>query len=177
MRRGLLYPQPMNTLHSSRGDEPGRGRAEPLLYNVVYCSRAAPGVGDADVARIVAASKRHNPANGITGMLVFGSGIFFQWLEGPRDTVTALMTLLRTDPRHEQVVQLSETEEVRERLFPDWDMELVGAEHIRDVLQDALGSAADAQNAQALKLLLEQLDGGAIGGLGGSGGLGGLGPI
>ena len=164
MRRGLLYPRPMNTLQLSRGDEPGRGRSQPLLYNVVYCSRATAGVGDTDVARIVATAKRYNPENGITGMLVFGSGIFFQWLEGPRDTVTQLMVMLRTDSRHDSIVELSEVEESRERLFPDWAMELVGAEHIRDVLQDALDSAADAQNAQALKLLLEQLDGGGMGG-------------
>lgn len=163
MRRGLLYAWAMMTLHPSRGDEPRHGRAQPLLYNVVYCSRATPGVGDAEVAHIVATARRCNPSNGITGMLVFGSGIFFQWLEGPRDTVTQLMALLRTDTRHDSIVELSEVEEVRERLFPDWDMELVGPEHIRDVLQDALGNATDARNAQALAALLAQLDAGDLG--------------
>ena len=39
---------------------------------------------------------------------------------------------------------------MRERLFPDWDMELVTAINIRDVLLDALGEAKDAQNAGAV---------------------------
>ena len=150
----------------SHGDEPLSGRGYPLLYNVVYCSRATAGVDAAAVDRIIESSRRRNPAQGITGMLVFGSGVFFQWLEGPRDNVTQLMAVLRADPRHENVIQLSEIEEVRERLFPDWDMELVTSEHIRDVLLDALSAAEDPKHAQALGLMLEQLDSGELSGLG-----------
>jgi Sensors of blue-light using FAD len=150
------------------GDEPMSGHALPLLYNLVYCSRAAAGVDDAAVDRIIASSRRHNPARGITGLLVFGGGIFFQWLEGPRDNITELMATLKTDPRHENVVLLNTTEEVRERLFPEWDMELVTATDIRDVLLDAMGDAKDAQHAEALRVLLQQLDSGQLSGLGGS---------
>ena len=159
------HPQ---TPFGSHGDEPMSGHAFPLLYNLVYCSRATAGVDDAAVERIIAASRRHNPARGITGLLVFGGGIFFQWLEGPRDNVMELMATLKTDPRHESVVSLSTTEEVRERLFPDWDMELVTATDIRDVLLDALNDASDAKHAEALGMLLEQLDSGQLSGLGSS---------
>ena len=155
----------MSALHHSLGDEPGFSLALPALYNVVYCSRATAGVDDAEVERIIATARRCNPEHGITGMLVFGSGIFFQWLEGPRHSVTALMALLRDDPRHENVIELSEVEEVRERLFPDWDMELVTGDHIRDVLQDAQDSASDPKNAQALGHLLAELDSGQLSGL------------
>ena len=156
----------MSAIYTSQGDEPLSGRAYPLLYNVVYCSRATAGVGGADVDRIIESARRHNAAHGITGMLVFGSGVFFQWLEGPRDNVTRLMAVLKTDPRHENMVQLSEIEEVRERLFPDWDMELVTSEHIREVLLDALGAAEDQQHADALRSMLEQLEARDLSGLG-----------
>jgi hypothetical protein len=73
-----------------------------------------------------------------------------------------LMSRLRADRRHDSIVLLSEVEDVRERLFPDWDMELVTSDHIRDVLQDALDSATDAQNAQALAVLLTELDAGRL---------------
>jgi hypothetical protein len=158
-------PRPL----SSHGDEPMSGHAFPLLYNIVYCSRATAGVDAAAVDRIIATARRWNPARGITGLLVFGSGIFFQWLEGPRDNVIELMAAIKTDSRHENIISLSTTEEVRERLFPDWDMELVTADDIRDVLLDALGEAKDAQNSEALRLLLGQLDSGQLSGLGGSG--------
>ena len=75
------------------------------------------------------------------------------------------MARLRADPRHENVVALTETEEVRERLFPDWDMELVTADNIRDVLQDAMDNARDAKNARVLKLLMTQLDSGQLSGI------------
>jgi hypothetical protein len=144
------------------GDEPLSGHTYPLLYNLVYCSRATPGVDEAAVDRIIQSARRLNPAQGITGLLVFGSGIFFQWLEGPRHSIVELMATLKTDPRHENIVPLSMTEEVRERLFPDWDIELVTATDIRDVLQDALDEAKDEKNAAALRQLLEQLDSGQL---------------
>ena len=147
------------------GDEPGSGPRLPVLYNLVYCSRATAGVGEAAVQRILVSARRSNARNGVTGLLVFGSGIFFQWLEGPRDRVLALMALLRTDKRHEDIVQLTETEEVRERLFPGWDMERVSGEHIREVLQDALDQAVDPQHRQTLTRLLAGLDAGPLQGL------------
>ena len=158
----------MTALHFPQGDEPGfagMGHAFPPLYNMVYCSRAAVAVDDAAVQHIVASARRFNPEHGITGILVYGSGIFFQWLEGPRDNIAALMARLRSDPRHENIVLLSEVEEVRERVFPDWDMELVTTDHIRDVLQDALDSASDPQNAASLAGLLAQLDTDQLGAL------------
>ena len=144
------------------GDEPTAGHALPLLDHLVNCSRAAAGVDDAAVERILAAARRFNPAHGITGLLVFGGGIFFQWIEGPRPAVTRLMTLIQADPRHADIVRLSELEEVRERLFTDWDMELVTTDDIRDVLLDARDSAQDPKNADALTQLLEQLDSGQL---------------
>jgi len=156
----------MSTHPSAQSDEPTSGHAFPLLHNTVYCSRATVGGDDGVVARIIEGSRRWNPAQGITGLLVFGSGVFFQWLEGPRDNVVALMERLKTDNRHENIIQLSSGEEVRERMFPDWDMELVTGEDIRDVLVDALHNAKDPRNADALRLLLTQLDSGQLSKLG-----------
>ena len=156
----------MSTSEYSQSDEPLTGHAFPLLYNVVYCSRATDGIDETAVKRIIETAHRCNPVQGITGLLVFGSGIFFQWLEGPRDNVTQLMANIKADPRHQEVVSLSAVEEVRERLFPDWDMELVTSADIRDVLVDALDTAKDANNIKTLGLLMEQLDAGQLAGLG-----------
>lgn len=148
------------------GDEPFAGDDFEPLYEVVYCSRAVASVDDATVTRIIAASQRHNPARGITGLLVFGAGIFFQWIEGPREQVLKLMAIIRSDPRHDHVVALSESEEVRERLFPTWNMELVSTDDIRDVLLDAMGLTTDPRNATSLRLMLERLDSDELAGLG-----------
>jgi hypothetical protein len=129
----------------------------PTLYTFVYCSRAADGVDDAEVNRLIDSAQRHNLTCGITGMLVFGSGIFFQWIEGPAAAVRRLMASLHGDPRHYDIVSLDQSEEKRERLYPNWQMERVSADDIREVLQDALESAEDESNIAALKRILDHL--------------------
>lgn len=139
-------------------DEPGYASEERLLFSIVYCSRATAGVESADVDTIVATARRRNPVLGITGILVFGSEVFFQWIEGPKAEVLGLMKLIEADRRHETMVVLSTSEEVRERVFPTWDMELVEGEDIQEVLQDALETAQDKKSVEALQLLLHELE-------------------
>ena len=147
----------MTASDASEYDEPMAGSPLPMLYNLVYSSRAAPGVDAEEVQRIVATARRRNPLNAISGLLVFGSGVFLQWLEGPRDRVMELMARLQADARHDTLVVISESEERRERLFPAWDMELVDAEDIHDVLLDALDQAREPQSAAALRALLARV--------------------
>lgn len=138
----------------------------PTLYTFVYCSRAADGVDDAEVDRIIESAQRHNLTCGITGLLVFGSGVFFQWMEGPAVEVRKLMVSLHGDPRHYDIVSLDQSEERRERLYPNWQMERVDADDIRVVLQDALESAEDESNIAALSRILDHLDTSPLGSLG-----------
>ncbi|MFO1039479.1 MAG: BLUF domain-containing protein [Geminicoccaceae bacterium] len=137
--------------------DPDYDATAPTLYNFVYCSRAADGVDDAEVDRLVESAQRHNLTAGITGVLVFGSGVFFQWIEGPAGEVRTLIASLHGDPRHYDIVSLDQGEENRERLYPNWQMERVGADDIRDVLEDALESAKDEHNVAALKRILDHL--------------------
>ena len=144
-------------------DEPGfpsdpeYDDAAVALYNFVYCSRAADGVDDAEVGRIVEAAQRNNLARGITGILVFGRGVFFQWIEGPAAQIQKLIANLHEDPRHYDIVSLSQSEEKRERLYPNWQLEKVEAEDIRTVLQDALEEAEGENNVTTLKRILEHI--------------------
>ena len=153
-------------------DEPGFPRdpeddaAAPTLYTFVYCSRAAEGVDDAEVNRLIDSAQRYNLTCGITGMLVFGSGVFFQWIEGPAVEVRKLMASLHGDPRHYDIVPLDQSEEKRERLYPNWQMERVGTDDIREVLQEALESAEDENNIAALKRILDHLATGSLDTLG-----------
>ena len=140
--------------------------AAPTLYTFVYCSRAAEGVDDVEVGRIIASAQRRNLARGITGVLVFGSGVFFQWIEGPPAQMQNLIASLYGDARHHDIVSLDQSEEKRERLYPNWEMEQVEADDIRAVLQDALGSAEDENNVAALRRILEHLDSGPLDSLG-----------
>jgi hypothetical protein len=136
--------------------------AAPVLETFVYCSRAAKAVDDAEVGRIIEWSQRRNVARDITGVLVFGSGVFFQWIEGPPAEVDKLIASLHSDARHYDIVPLDRSVEKRERLYPNWEMELVGADDIRAVLQEALESAEDENNIAALGRILTHIDSGPL---------------
>jgi hypothetical protein len=138
------------------------GYAGPVLDTFVYCSRAAEGVDDAEVDRIIELSQRSNVARDITGVLVFGSGVFFQWIEGPPAQVEKLIASLHGDPRHYDIVTLDRSVEKRARLYPNWEMERVGADDIRAVLQEALESAEDEKNIASLKRIVAHLDSGPL---------------
>lgn len=145
---------------------PDLDRAAPLLEFFVYCSRASEEVDDVEVDRIIEWSQRSNVNRDITGVLVFGSGVFFQWIEGPPAEVEKLIASLHGDPRHYDIVSLDRGVEQRDRLYPNWEMERVGANDIRAVLQDALESTEDESNSAALKRILKHLDSGPLDTLG-----------
>ena len=134
------------------------GQSGQSIHNIVYCSQAAQHMDKEGLEKIIATAKHHNPIFGITGLLVFGSGIFFQWLEGPRDNVTSLFEIISADPRHSNVVLLTKEDEFRERLFPNWDMELVVAEDISAVLEDAMHEASDPKQKNTLSNMLLELN-------------------
>ena len=131
--------------------------AAPTLCTFVYCSRAAEGIDDVEVNRIVEAAQRRNHARDITGVLVFGNGVFFQLIEGPAAEIRKLKATLHCDPRHHGVVSLDWSKEKHERLYPNWQMERVTADDIRVVLNDALESAEDENNIPALRRILDHL--------------------
>ena len=139
------------------------GQTVKSLHNIVYCSRAVHSVDKEALEKIIATARHHNPRFGITGLLVFGSGVFFQWLEGPKDNVTSLFKMISADARHSDVVLLTQEDEFRERLFPNWDMELVEAEDISAVLEDAMHEATDPRQKDTLSDMLRELNESALG--------------
>ena len=53
---------------------------------------------------------------------------------------------------------LTKEDEFRERLFPNWDMELVAAEDISAVLEDAMHEASDPKQKNTLSMMLQELN-------------------
>ena len=150
----------MNPIYASQNDEGQSGRS---IHNLVYCSQASADLDDEVIASIIATARHHNPRLGITGLLVFGQGIFFQWLEGPRDNVTGLLACIAADTRHTNLVVLSQEDDIRDRLFPEWDMEWVEAADIREVLEDALQQSSDEKQQRMLSQMLSEIQSGPLG--------------
>ena len=97
-----------------------------MLVRLLYASRAADPHNSEATDAILAQSRSHNPACGITGILCYGGGIFLQALEGGRTAVNALYKQILNDSRHQDVILLS-YEEISERKFGGWTMGQVNA--------------------------------------------------
>jgi hypothetical protein len=127
------------------------------LCNFLYCSHATALMSDRELTRILEKSKINNASQGITGLLVYGGGMFLQWLEGPRDKVEALMGRLELDPRHETIVRLQVLDGLKERLYPTWAMRSVSPADIHEILIDCLSRARSDSHAQLISLMIELL--------------------
>ena len=100
-----------------------------MLVRLIYASRASARISPEAMEGILASSRRHNPSNGITGVLCHSDGIFVQALEGGRDKVNQLYARLLQDGRHKDVVLLF-YEEVAVRRYPSWTMGKVNLDKI-----------------------------------------------
>lgn len=90
------------------------------LMQLIYASRPF-GFDDACLNGILAASRRCNTRDGITGALICRADLFLQMLEGPRDAVTATFARIVRDDRHVEVMLVS-CADIPARLFPAWAM-------------------------------------------------------
>ncbi|MEE4252223.1 MAG: BLUF domain-containing protein [Alcanivoracaceae bacterium] len=91
------------------------------MYQIVYVSTATKEYDKDELERILAVSRKNNSADGVTGMLCYHGGTFFQMLEGERDKVESVMARVAKDKRHYGVMVLLE-QEVESRDLPDWSM-------------------------------------------------------
>jgi hypothetical protein len=99
------------------------------LYRLVYYSRnlipGKPADIEAEIQSILESARRNNGPLGVTGALIFNSGVFAQALEGPRKNVEHVFERIQRDQRHSDVHVLA-FEETSERRFPSWSMAFVG---------------------------------------------------
>ena len=91
-----------------------------MLVRLLYASRAVD-TSQGAIDDILAHSRSHNTASGITGILCYGAGVFLQAIEGGRMPISELFGHIQKDPRHKDVVLLH-FEEISERRFGGWTM-------------------------------------------------------
>lgn len=104
-----------------------------MLVRLLYASRVLDPTSSSNTESILAQSRAHNPASGITGILCYGGGIFLQALEGGRNQVSELYGHIQQDKRHKDVVLLH-YEEISERRFGGWTMGQVNVSKLNNSL-------------------------------------------
>lgn len=86
-----------------------------------YQSRAVSRPTAADLRELVWKAQARNRALGVTGMLLYDKGRYFQTLEGPPESIKVLWDSISTDRRHTDIEILSE-HIIPARLFGNWDL-------------------------------------------------------
>ena len=99
-----------------------------MQVRLLYASRAVDNTQPA-VQAILDSARRHNQDSGVTGVLVYGGGVFMQAIEGGRQAVSDLYGTISRDPRHKDVALLH-YEEIVERRFGSWTMGLVDVSRV-----------------------------------------------
>lgn len=93
---------------------------EPLIH-CIYASGAKPGVSQREIREILQVARRKNAQLGISGMLLYTDGSFFQVLEGEESAVNGIYSTIARDPRHACVTKII-CEPIAARSFSDWTM-------------------------------------------------------
>lgn len=93
----------------------------PGLIQLVYASAAAVKFEQDQLEDLLQMARDNNNRLGVTGVLLFKDGTFFQVLEGPQDVVHQLYEYIKRDKRHNNVLVLA-SREIQERNFSGWSM-------------------------------------------------------
>ncbi len=91
------------------------------LCTLAYVSRATTPFTDEDLTNLLSLSRSNNESRGITGMLLYCSGSFFQIVEGPQSAIDQLYDILLDDKRHCDIRRLI-YRDTQARAFAQWSM-------------------------------------------------------
>ncbi|MCA9252039.1 MAG: BLUF domain-containing protein [Phycisphaerae bacterium] len=106
------------------------------LVHLIYASAATEPFSDEALLELLAKARRNNASLGVTGMLLYSEGSFFQVLEGEENVVRDLFRTICKDKRHTQVTEII-FEPIGQRIFGEWSMSFASMTH--DELLDAPG--------------------------------------
>ena len=119
-------------------------QAESLSV-LAYKSVAIGNPTDADIRELLAAAQSRNRAEGLTGVLLYDRGVYFQWLEGPTEELARVWNSISRDSRHHHVTILRD-EPISERLFEGWDLRIAQGDKV------SVEAAISALNSSAVSL-------------------------
>ncbi|MGZ0189366.1 MAG: BLUF domain-containing protein [Alphaproteobacteria bacterium] len=91
------------------------------LTHVLYLSSAHHLSNQEELQDILEVAQRNNLQAGVSGMLLYDKGCIIQYFEGPSALVAVIWEKIQHDPRHKDIIVLSEGL-TPELLFPDWSM-------------------------------------------------------
>lgn len=110
------------------------------MKRITYISRIDKELTEEEIVELGQESEKQNAAAGITGVLMFAGGIFYQIIEGDDIIIDKLFRSIRDDKRHKDIICLKTEYNTQQRMFPDFSMKLVNLDKSSDELIKALNS-------------------------------------
>lgn len=125
-----------------------------MISTLLYVSQSTLLLpADRQIAQIVAISRERNAADGITGALLFSEVHFAQFIEGPPDAVSALLSRLQRDDRHMNITVVSR-ETAEGRLFPCWSLAYSGPSFlVEEHIEPLFSAGQERRDALAVQLI------------------------
>lgn len=108
---------------------------KPLIV-LMYASAATVDFDEESLRTLLDRARQVNARLGVTGMLLYTEGSFFQVLEGDPLVVGELFARIKADTRHGRVVEIIR-EPIGRRSFADWTMGFVTLD--RDDVSEIVG--------------------------------------
>lgn len=118
------------------------------MHLIAYLSHYTGAASDiqADLAQIEAAAKIRNLDMGITGVLFYFDGRFFQVIEGDETALRQLYAHIARDPRHSSIECLID-QPVEEPSFTSWNMDTFNLSQMQSTGVDVIKGVVDAYKA------------------------------
>lgn len=101
------------------------------MKRLIYTSASSHMLTDEELIEILVVSRNNNHNLGITGILLYVEGVFFQVLEGPDQAIDKIYTRISRDNRHRRIHMLI-NESTENRDFPEWKMGFVTLQPPKD---------------------------------------------
>ena len=121
------------------------------VYQLAYVSTETEPFSQIDLVELLAVARGANAERGVTGLLLYREGCFYQVLEGNEFAVNKTFNGIEQDPRHRDVQVLFKGES-ESREFPDWQMAFLNLDGIE---ADTLAGFSDflSRDAQPREFL------------------------
>ena len=132
------------------------------MIQLSYISSAARPMDNEQLLGLLSHCLTYNSTHDITGMLLFGDGIFLQALEGQDEAVLSLYDKIEKDERHRDV-KILHRNVIQERQYSEWSMgfqrlsgeDLHAIEGLRDYPTKTFNDQFASQGVETCKTVLD----------------------
>lgn len=134
------------------------------MISIAYASEETVPFSQSMLEELYENAAKKNRRLGLTGYLSSKNGHFFQYLEGPENSINDILHSISNDSRH-KILQLVQLGSIEQRRFAQWDLwNISGVDaadiRIQDLIEDVIKSASGDVFAESemRRIIMEMLD-------------------